>query len=107
VEPDLAPGNELVEEGLGRVAGAPPAAAAARWPGREPLGGPALGLHQLGEDLVDRDVPEMKIGRQLTLGARVRLVALASVAIEATREKAPPGAHGRRPAAGDRRRGDA
>ncbi len=62
VEPELAPGHQLIQDRLGVFAGAPPATSLPRGLGPKSVDIPILTRHELGEDLMAGDVTEMKVG---------------------------------------------
>jgi hypothetical protein len=98
---ELAPGDQLVEEGLRRRAHVPVAGLVADGTAAEPAGIPALLRGERGEDLVHRQLPVVEVRREARAGVPVGIVARLGVAIEAGEEGGEPGA--RRPrAAGDR-----
>ena len=60
----LAPGHELVEEGLGLGARTPPTLTLARGNLLNAVQGPVLALEQARNDLVSRNVTEVEVGRE-------------------------------------------
>jgi len=76
---DLAPGDGLVEELLGRRAHPPPPLARAGGPAGEPLRAPALAGGHGGKHLVGRDVAEVEVGGESARRLAVRLVPVLGV----------------------------
>ena len=75
VEAEFAPGDELVEKRFGGGAEAPPTGAAAVGTKSDAGGRPLFVFDEGGENLVRRDVAEMKIGGEFAGGALGRLIA--------------------------------
>ena len=87
VEAHLAPSHQLVEERLGVLAHPPPALACAFRLGGETVERPALVRGDFVEDLVGRDVAEMKPRRQAACRAVIGVVAVLRVAAEGAIEE--------------------
>ena len=62
IESEFAPGNQLIEEGFGVRADAPPAGTASCGAQSQASGRPSLSFRYFGEDLVRGNVSEVQIG---------------------------------------------